>query len=555
MRHLRFLLFSFMLFSVGAFATEPLPADQAFQFFATAKDYQTILVNFKIAPNYFLYQKHFEFKVIEPRHIQLGKPLYPTTQPLKTELGIVEVYSNSLTIPIPIIQADQKNLVLQVHYQGCSKAGYCYPPTTKIVSIHLTENDMQPARDLNSFFLLIVSFLGVGILLSFTPCVLPMIPILYSMIVGKKEMSHMHAFFISLFYVLGMALTYATAGVLFGMIGGSMQVIFQQSWIIAIFSGLFVLMALSLFGLFNLQFPEKLRSSVSQISHHQKRGTYFGAFFMGILSTLILSPCVTPPLVAALGLISQTGDAAMGGVALFAMGIGMGAPLLLIGLMGPKILPQSGEWMNSVKNFMGILLLAVAIFMLQRILPGTIIMILWAGLSLGFALHWGALSSAKSFNALLKKIIGLLFFVYGILLMVGAYHGNTNPLAMLEKSDASCHVAALHFQMVHSVTDVENAIKQAEKNNQIVMLDFYADWCIACKELDSITFEDHVIKAKLRQFVLLRADITKNSAENQILMRQYNVIAPPTILFFKDGKEIPTARVIGYQPPEKFLMP
>lgn len=567
MKHLRLLLPIFILFCVNVFASEPLLADQAFQFSATAKDYQTILVNFKIAPNYFLYQQHFEFHVIKPNTISLGAPIYPSnTEKLKTALGTFDVYSSSLTIPIPIINANVNNLVLQVGYQGCSKAGYCYPPTTKVVSINLAGNYFQPARELkmdvapqaktisrdalenlfhaDSFFLLITTFLGIGILLSFTPCVLPMIPILYSMIVGKEKMSHAHAFFISLFYVLGMSITYAVAGIVFGVVGESMQVIFQKPWIIAVFSALFVLMSLSLFGLFNLQLPESLRAKIANISQHQKRGTYFGAFFMGILSTLILSPCVTPPLVAALGFISHTGDAALGGAALFAMGIGMGAPLLLIGLMGPKILPKSGEWMNTVKNLMGIVLLAVAIFMLQRILPGMIIMILWAGLSIGFALYLGALSSAKSFSALIKKIIGLLFFVYGILLMVDAYHGNTN-----------CNVSALHFQTVHTVSDINHALKQAEKNNQIVMLDFSADWCVACKELESITFEDHIIKAKLSQFVLLRADISKNSAENQILMQQYNVIAPPTILFFKDEKEIPNSRVIGYQPPEQFLMP
>lgn len=544
--------------------TEPLTLNQAFQFSATAKDYQTVLLTWKIAPGYYLYQKDFKMTVIKPAHAILGEPLYPSnTELFKTTLGTFSVYAGTLTLPIPVIQSDQKSLVLQVHYQGCAKSGYCYPPTTKTVLINLAGNYLQPVYALNidiapttqttvenpfeklfnghSLFLLIIGFLSFGILLSFTPCVLPMIPILSGMIVGKEKMSHTHAFLISLFYVLGMSLMYALVGILFGVIGANIAVLFQKPEIIAAFSALFILMALSLFGLFTLQLPEKWRATASTLSQHQKRGTYVGAFFMGVLSTLILSPCVTPPLVAALSFISQTGDAILGGVALFAMGIGMGAPLLLIGLMGPKILPKSGEWMNVVKNMAGVLLLAVAIFMLQRIVPEIIAMMLWIGLCIGVAIYLGAFSSAVSVSAWIKKIIGLLFLGVSVLLAINLYHNGTQS-------------SSLSFQAVHSIEDVEKALKKAPQN-KTVMLDFYADWCIACKELDNITFENNEIKAKLSQFVLLRADITKNSAENQILMQQYNVIAPPTILFFKEGKEIPNSRVIGYQPPEKFLMP
>jgi len=581
MKHV-FLIFS-LLFScvttVFAAPIQPLPADQAFQMTATAKNYQMILVNFKIAPNYYLYQKHFRFKVIKPKNIALGDPLFPSdTQTLKTSVGTFDVYSNSVTIPIPIIASTEKSLVLQVYYQGCSHAGYCYPPMTKIVPIDLTGNFMQPATGLkidvmpeaqqttqpithnkfdvlfheHSLFLLIIGFLGFGILLSLTPCVLPMIPILSSMIVGKDKMTHAHAFLLSLFYVLGMAITYAIAGILFGFLGSNIQVIFQQPWIIICFSILFVVMALSLFGLFNLQLPEKLRSKIATISHHQKRGTYFGALMMGVLSTLILSPCVTPPLVAVLGFISQTGNALIGGTALFAMGIGMGAPLLLIGALGPKILPKSGAWMDTVKNIMGLFLLAVAIFMLQRVVPGRVIMMLWACLSFGTALYLGALSTAKTPWMIVKKSIGILFFVYGILLIVGSYHGNTNPLDVIKTPADNCEAKTpLVFQKVTSVSDIQTALKAA--NGKVVMLDFSADWCIACKEMDTLTFHNSTVEKQLARFVLLRADVTSNSVEDQLLERHYGVVAPPTVLFFKGNQEVPNSRIIGYLTTPKFL--
>ncbi len=575
----RFYLIFLMFFVciTMTFADEPLPADQAFVFSATAKNYQMILLHWEIAPNDYLYQKHFHFSVIKPNDVMLGDPLYPSdTQPLKTSLGTFDVYSHSLTIPIPIINATEKSVVLQVNYQGCSHAGYCYPPITKNVSINLSgnygqfvagvsnpttllsqnilptqNNKMKMLLDNHSLFLVILGFLGFGLLLSLTPCVLPMIPILSSMIVGREKITHAHAFLLSLFYVLGMAITYAIAGILFGLLGSNVQVFFQQPWIIVSFSFLFIAMALSLFGLYNIQLPEKLRSAIASTSHHQKRGTYFGAAIMGVLSTLILSPCVTPPLVAVLGFISQTGNAALGGVALFAMGIGMGAPLLLIGALGSRVLPKSGAWMNTVKNIMGIFMLGVAVFMLQRVLSGMITMFLWAGLCMGTALYFGALSTAQTPWMMVKKAIGLLFFVYGILLAVGAYHGNTNPLDGLKLSNQCEQKQSLSFQSVSSVSDIDTAIQAA--NGKPVLLDFSADWCVACKELNALTFENPAVQAQLAHFVLLRADVTKNSMDDQLLEQHYGVVAPPTVLFFQNNAEIPDSRVIGFLPAEMFL--
>lgn len=490
----------FMLYGYAAMsiAAQPLPADQAFQFSATAKDNQTVLLSWKIAPNYYLYKKDFAFHPVKSPDVILGNPLYPSdTKLLKTVTGIEAVYANRVTIPIPLVQSNQQHVILQVKYQGCSKAGYCYPPMSKVVSINLGGNYLQPVYGLNldiapvsntsetvshmNAFLFLLSFLGFGILLSLTPCVLPMIPIVFSMIKGHDK-SHTHAFFISVFYVLGMSLMYALAGILFGIIGKNIQMVFQKPAVIIAFSFLFILMALSEFGLFNIQLPEKWRSKIDRISHHQKRGTLIGAFIMGILSTLILSPCVTPPLVAALSYISHTGNATLGGAALFVMGIGMGAPLLLIGIAGPKILPKSGKWMTVIKNLTGGLLLVVAALMLQRLIPNS-------------------------------------------------NHVETN---------------ALRFQTVHSISAVEAGLKTGARKHQIVLLDFYADWCTSCKELDETTFKDPAVISQLSKYVLLRADVTEDSTDEQLLMQHFNIIGTPTLVFFKDQHELPNTRIVGY---------
>ena len=483
-----------------AWATAPLSASEAFKLTASAKNDQTILLQWKIAPHYYLYQKQFAFRVIQPANAQLGSPIYPSnTRILKTSLGDFDVYVHTLTIPIPIIQPQNNNVLLQVKYQGCSKVGYCYPPVTELIAINLSGHYLQPVSPLNidiapeipaplvhqdkpSFLTTILGFFGFGILLSLTPCVLPMIPVLSSIIIGQNKK---RAFFLSVFYVLGMALTYALVGMLFALLGKNLQTLFQQPWVIIAFSIIFIAMALSLFGLFTVQLPEKLRACIAEKSHHQKSGTYIGVFIMGCLSILILSPCVTPPLVAALGLISKSGDIGLGTAALFFTGVGMGVPLLFMGALGTKILPKPGKWMNIVKYFLGALLLWVAMSMLLRMAP--------------------------------------------------SFHKTT----------------ALGFQSVHTISEMESALQSA--NNKPVLLDFSADWCIACQEFDTQTFSNPMIQKKLTHFVLLRVNLTKRSLENQMIERQYGVVAPPTIVFFYHRQEIPHSRVIGYMPPKPFL--
>ena len=435
-------------FSLGSLAhtraRQPLSINQAFRFTATAKDYQTAILQWHVAPGYYLYRDRFKIRAIKPGTMRLAQPILPFGSIEKSfpPLGKFTVYDKSIYIIQPIMNSNKESITLQVSYQGCSKSGYCYPPTSKVVTVNLSDHYMVPvhgtAMDVppppekshtlattvnpqtkiaqmlstKNWWGIALGFFVFGVLISFTPCVLPMIPILSSIIVGQGKISHKRSFMLSLLYVLGMAITYAIAGVLFGFIGGSIQADFQQPWLISIFVVIFIAMALSLFGLYDLQLPESWRSKLAIISNHQKRGTIIGVILMGIFSTLILSPCVTPPLVGVLAYISQSGDAAIGGIALFIMGIGMGLPLLLIGAFGPKLIPHTGMWMVAVKNFMGVLMLAVAIWMLSRLIPDVVTMLLWGALVIGCGAALGALSSAVGHWKHVRKAVGLLLFIY-----------------------------------------------------------------------------------------------------------------------------------------------
>jgi len=564
-------------------SNEPILVDQAFTFSAAARDYQTILVKWKIEPGYYLYRDRFHFRALKPEGARFGQPLLPEGINKTTlDVGTYQIYKDSVIIPIPVIHPQSGKIILEVRYQGCSQAGYCYPPTSKVVPINLAKNymrfvpgfsvDVAPVKKVQkaddgsdpigkllkgrSLFALIIGFLGFGVLISLTPCFLPMIPILSGIILGQKKITTAHSFCLALAYVFGMAITYAIAGVLFGFLGGSVQAALQQPWIIILFSLIFVAMALSLFGYYDIQLPEKLRQKFAQASEHQKRGTYLGVAIMGVFSTLILSPCVTAPLVGVLSYISHTGNAVLGGIALFSMGIGMGAPLLAIGASGAKILPKPGPWMNATKNIMGLTMLAVAIWMLQRILPNNISMLLWAALAIGTALYMGALSTATSKWIMIRKALGLIIFIYGIMLVIGAFSGNTDPLHPLyiTKRCADRPMHALRFKRVKSVADVEKQLQLAKKKGKPVLLDFYAKWCISCKEMDHFTFSNPLVKKRLANFILLRSDVTNNDATDKALERRFRVVAPPTILFFnKDGIEIKNSRVIGEMSAETFL--
>lgn len=407
----------------------------------------------------------------------------------------------------------------------------------------------------------LLSFFGFGLLLAFTPCVFPMVPILSGLIVGHgATLSTARAFALSLAYVLAMALTYTAAGVFAGLFGSNLQAVFQNPWVLGTFSALFVVLALSLFGFYELQVPSWLQGKLTELSNRQRSGTLLGAAIMGLLSALIVGPCVAAPLAAALIYIGKSGDALLGGSALFMLSMGMGAPLLVLGTSAGKLLPKAGAWMHTVKSVFGVLLLAVAIWMLERVLPMALTLVLWAALLIVSGVYMGALDrllpDASGWRKFWKGI-GLVIVLYGALLLVGAAGGGGDvlrPLHGLQLAGASTQSTRTHslpFTRIKSIADLNNALAAAR--GKAVMLDFYADWCVSCKEMEKYTFNNSGVQQLLSERVLLQADVTANDAEDRALLQHFGLIGPPSILFFSpEGHECATRRVMGYLDPEQF---
>ncbi len=388
-----------------------------------------------------------------------------------------------------------------------------------------------------------------------------MLPILSGIIVGQGEsITTRKAFLLSLSYVTASALTYTVFGVLAAVFGSNLQIAFQEPWVIALFSGIFILLSLSMFGFYNLELPKSFQAKLHNNSDKHRDGSYFGAAIMGALSTLIIGPCVAAPLAGALIYIGQSGDVILGASALFVLGFGMGMPLLIIGASAGKLLPKAGRWLNSTKAIFGVLMLAVALWMLDRILPAPVIMGLTAALLIIPAIYLRALEPISDIHASWHKLwkgVGIMLLVYGVLLLVGLSMGNTNPLQPLtglSKGPALAEQQTLNFRRISSTAELDQILEQASANQQWLMLDFYADWCISCKEMEAFTFTDARVKQKLSRFIRLQVDVTKNSAADKALLKRFNLIGPPAIIFFApDKQERINARVIGYQNSETFL--
>jgi thiol:disulfide interchange protein DsbD len=421
-------------------------------------------------------------------------------------------------------------------------------------------------------WLIIGAFFVAGLGLALTPCVFPMIPILSGIIVGQgKNITTGKAFTLSLVYVLAMALTYTVAGVLAALFGSNLQAAFQNPWVLSVFAAVFVGLALSMFGFYDIQMPSFLQSKLTDISNRQKGGTLTGVAVMGFLSALIVGPCVAAPLAAALIFIGQTGDPVLGGEALFALSLGMGAPLLLIGTSGGKLLPRAGMWMDAVKAVFGVILLGVAVWMLERIVPGAVAMLLWALLAIVSAIYMGALEplgeGASGWRKLWKGF-GVAVLIYGAVLLIGAASGRTDPLAPLSGGAAmygavmpapgaapGAAPAAAHGLAFKRFKGLDGLNRELAANKgKPVMVDFYADWCISCKEFEKYVFSDPRVSQALAGTVLLQADVTDNDAADKALMKHFKIIGPPTIMFFgPDGKELSRYRVVGYMEPQQFL--
>ncbi|MDD5323291.1 MAG: protein-disulfide reductase DsbD [Methylococcales bacterium] len=562
---------------------ELLPPEQAFRFFATVKDANTLHVNWEIAKDYYLYREKVQFELTNAAGVKIGNYEIPRGTPKHDEaFGQVETFHNELGFDLPIIRANSsaQTIALQAGYQGCADRGVCYPPMTKTIDLELPamqgtatvssttlaptlseQDQIVQSLQQDSLAMTLLSFFGFGLLLSLTPCIFPMIPILSGIIVGHgNHITTTRAFLLSLSYVVASALTYTVFGILAALFGSNLQTTFQQPWIIGLFSAIFVLLSLSMFGFYNLELPNSIKTRLHNSSVRHQDGSLWGAAIMGALSSLIVGPCVAAPLAGALIYIGQTGDAALGGSALFTMGLGMGVPLLLLGASAGKLLPKAGNWLNSTKAVFGVIMLAVAVWMLSRILPPAITLLLWAMLLILPAIYLNAIDPLPANSTGWRKLwkgVGLMMLAYGLLLLIGFSMGNGNPLKPLQGfalDNAQAKEQGLVFTKVSSLAELEARIAQAQANQQIVMLDFYADWCISCKEMEAYTFTDPKVKKALANFVLLQADVTKNSEEDKALLAKFKLIGPPAILFFNsDNQESTEHRVIGYQDAETFI--
>lgn len=554
---------------------ELLKPEQAFQFFAEVKSADTLHVNWKIADGYYLYREKLQLELLN-NDVTVKAFDIPHGEPKDdAEFGKVEVFYHEVQFDVPLLRqhSNSQTIQLKASFQGCADRGVCYPPMTKTVDLALPElktAESKPVKQQSeqdsivaslkqdSFIMTLFSFFGFGALLSLTPCIFPMIPILSGIIVGHgNHITSMRAFLLSLSYVVASALMYTVFGVLAAVFGENLQTLFQQTWIIVSFSLLFVVLSLSMFGFYNLQLPTFLQTKLHNSSVRHQDGSLWGAAIMGALSSLIVGPCVAAPLAGALIFIGQTGDVLLGGSALFALGLGMGVPLLLLGASAGRLLPKAGVWMNAVKAVFGVIMLGVALWMLSRVIPTTATMLLSAMLLIIPAIYLNAIDAlpeqASGWQKLWKGL-GLMMLIYGVLLLIGVSMGNSNllqPLQGFATANAKS-TEGLKFKRIHSVADLENELKQA--NGKRVMLDFYADWCVSCKEMEAYTFADSKVKQALNDFVLLQADITENNDNDKALLAKFNLIAPPVTLFFgKDQQEQTENRVIGYQDAATFL--
>jgi thiol:disulfide interchange protein DsbD len=581
---------------------EFLPGDKVFIFSAEAESGNVIKARWDILDGYYLYRKKFKFELKNADGVSIGTITMPPGQEKVDEsFGKMVVYHKNVEIPLPLNRTNLKptDVTLVAKFQGCAERGFCYPPMEKSIPISLpagtavaaSSNPTPPTGNVidastagnggfvseqdklaniiknSNFLITMLIFFGSGLLLAFTPCIFPMIPILSSIIAGQGDnITTRKAFTMSLVYVLAMALTYTVAGVMAGLFGGNLQAAFQNPWILSTFSLVFVGLAFSMFGFYDIQMPNAIQSKLTELSNRQQGGTLTGVAIMGFLSALIVGPCVAAPLVGALIYIGQTGNAWLGGSALFALSMGMGAPLLIIGAAAGKLLPKAGAWMDAVKAVFGVLLLAVAIWMMERVLPESVSMALWAALLIVSAIYLGALESIPHGSSGWRKLwkgVGLIALIYGGLLLVGVAGGARDPLQPLQgvlvssggegATQAAAVSRELQFKKIKGVEGLNRELAAAKANGKLVMLDFYADWCVSCKELEKYTFSDPTVRQSLQNMVLLQADVTDNDERDKALLKKFGLVGPPSIMFFdRNGMEKRNYRLVGFLSPDKF---
>ena len=552
---------------------EVLKAKDAFK--TTFEETKTQLnVNINIAKNVYIYKDKIKVTLGEEQIDITNLLNFPSFKNYKEFLVYFEEFKLSIPFDIIASKTTNENVELKVKFQGCSygETEMCYSPITekytlvlkkdsKIETVKTTQTNSNESLNETDFivknlkesniFVTLLAFFGFGLLLSLTPCVFPMIPILSSIIVNagqKGKITATKGFTLSLIYVLSMSIAYAIAGVIAGIFGANLQMILQNEYVLISFAAVFAILSLSMFGYFKLEIPNSLQQKLNKVTIGKESSGILGIVIMGFLSSLIVGPCVAPPLAGALVYIGQTGDALLGGIALFVMSIGMGIPLLLIGIGFGKFMPKPGGWMETVSKVFGIIMLGVAIWLLSRVLDATLIILLLSILFIGTSIYF---SKFKNFFMELFSKITLLL---GVLLFIGAFTGATNPLKPLENLGGSTVLkqnTELNFKTIKTLKELEEEINKSDKT---VMIDFTAQWCSACKEYEHITFQDEAVKKELDRFLLLKVDVTNNTQEDQILMDKYDIFGPPAILFYgKDKKLIEKSKIIGYKNPQEFL--
>ncbi len=546
-----------------------LPPEQAFRFSARLLDERTVEVNFRIADGYYLYRERFGFRAEGAR---LGAPDIPRGQ-IKFDPNFakeVETFRQSLSLRVPV-QADGP-FTLTVTSQGCSDKGLCYPPMESVA--RLTTASMSPAGPTEplpgtdpanaapetemgrieaslasgSLSVILPLFLLLGVGLSFTPCVLPMVPILSFIIVGEgAQTGRKRAFALSVAYALGMALVYTALGIAAGLIGEGLSAALQSPALLTAFALLMIVLSLSMFDVYQLQVPASVQLMLTRLSERQKGGKLIGVFVMGAISALIVGPCVAAPLAGALVYISQTRDVLIGGSALFAMAVGMSVPLLLVGLSAGTLLPRAGHWMKAVKPFFGVLMLALALWMVNSLIPGWVLMLGWGLLGVGYGLF---LIRATRLG-LVAKALGAVFLLLGLVQWTGLATGSRDPWSPLARLSGEQR-PRVEFRRIKTSAELDQVLAAAA--GKPVMLDFYADWCVSCIEMEKLTFTHPEVRSAMDQMVLLQADVTANDAHDKALLKRFNLFGPPGILFFDArGELMRDVRVIGFQNPERFL--
>jgi len=582
----KILLFSIIVLFQMGFSQTKLDANSSIYIKTTfTKNQDDLNIKLELGKDIYLYDDKIQINITKPKKVELVKEL-TLPKPVPYDGFIVHFDDLNVDVPYSLLKSklDSNKYEIEIKFQGCSKAGLCYAPMSekqvvffeadvKEQVVEPIKEDAQQKDEVNlksenenlsetdniaaalkdsSTLLVLATFFGFGLLLSFTPCVFPMIPILSSIIVKASQNETMNAkkgFFMSLIYVLAMSVAYTIAGVIAGIFGANLQASLQNPYVLVAFSLIFVALAFSMFGYFEIRLPSAIQTKINKTTEGKEKQGVLGIAIMGFLSALIVGPCVAPPLAGALVYIGQTGDAILGGMALFVMSLGMGVPLLIIGAGAGKFMPKPGGWMESVTKIFGLIMLGVAIWLLDRVINPTVAIYLWAFLLLGTAIY------LRVYKHIISQLISTVIFIFGVIMIVGAVSGATNPLKPLDKfinnGVSSVKQDELKFTKIQNITQLEDAISKSSKP---VILDFWATWCVSCKELDEITFKDPEVIKKLQNFTLLKADVTQNSDEDKALQKRFGIVGPPALIFWDTNKqEVKSAKIVGYKNPKEFL--